>query len=366
MIRELDYGGTERQLTEIAKGLDRSRFTPHVGCFLPEGICGRELRELEIPIAVFPVRSLASPSTLQAARDMFRYVKRHDVQLVHTFDVPATIFGIFAARACGVPVVLASQRAHRGLTPGVYRRLLRLSDRVADGTVVNCEAMRRHLIEDEKVAASRIHLCYNSVDTGVFRSGRAWMPQELEGASLVIGVASAQRPEKGLGTLVEAFARVRHLEPGMRLLMLGDGPCHDELRAQAMRLGIESSCVFLPPMSDIERWLPLFDIFVMPSLSEALSNSVMEAMASGCCVVASDVGGNPELVLDGRTGLLFAAGDAAGLAERLQRLIQDPLLRKRLADESTRWMNEKFSRAASLSRMQQIYESYLGEPAGGK
>src|SRR5882724_6013950 len=179
LIRELDYGGTERQLTEIAKGLDRSRFTPHVGCFLPEGICGRELRDLEIPIAVFPVRSLASPSTLGAARDLFRYVKRQKIQLVHTFDVPATLFGVFAARASGVRVVLESQRAHRDLTPGVYRRLLRWSDRVADGAVVNCQAMRRHLIEDEKVAASRIHLCYNSVDTGVFHPGREWMPKEL-------------------------------------------------------------------------------------------------------------------------------------------------------------------------------------------
>src|SRR3954466_6590467 len=148
IIRELDYGGTERQLTEIAKGLDRSRFTPHVGCFLPEGMCGRELRELEIPIAVFPVRSLASASALVGAREMFRYVRRHAIQLVHTFDVPATIFGVLTARVSGVPVVLASQRAHRSLTPVIYRRLWRMGDGIADATVVNCDAMRRHLVED--------------------------------------------------------------------------------------------------------------------------------------------------------------------------------------------------------------------------
>ena len=112
-------------------------------------------------------------------------------------------------------------------------------------------------------------------------------------------------------------------------------------------------------MSDIERWLPLFDIFVLPSLSEGLSNSVMEAMASGCCVVASDVGGNGELVLHEQTGLLFKAENAASLAERLRRLIEDERLRERLSAAGAAWIGERFSRAASLAQVQETYLRYL-------
>src|SRR5258706_16455814 len=98
MIRELDYGGTERQFAEIAKGLDRTRFTPHIGCFITEGLIGEELRKLDIPIVQFRISSLASPAVLSAAFEMRRYVRRHGIKLVHTFDVPATLFGVFAGR----------------------------------------------------------------------------------------------------------------------------------------------------------------------------------------------------------------------------------------------------------------------------
>src|SRR5258705_13445956 len=84
MIRELDYGGTERQFAEIAKGLERSRFTPHIGCFITEGLIGDELRTLDIPIVQFPVSSMLSPSVLVAAARMGRYVRRHRIRLVHT------------------------------------------------------------------------------------------------------------------------------------------------------------------------------------------------------------------------------------------------------------------------------------------
>jgi glycosyltransferase involved in cell wall biosynthesis len=298
---------------------------------------------------------------------MAQYIKRHQIELVHTFDVPATIFGVFAARAGGARVVVSSQRAYRSLTPGIRHHLLRICDRVADAVVVNCEAMRRHLIEDEKVPDRMIHLCYNSLDPEVFRPSQRWLPPGLEGASLVIGVACRLSPEKGLDTLIDAFARVRGLQSGVRLLIIGDGQSLPELRARTRELGIDSSCVFLPAAGDIERWLPIFDIFVLPSLSEALSNSLMEAMASGCCAVASAVGGNVELIQHERTGLLFAAGDVDGLAERLARLIADKALRERLSESGVRWMREKFSRAASLAQVQDIYSRLLEQdhtPAG--
>ena len=138
MARELGLGGTERQLTEIARALDRRKFTPHVGCLHAEGLRGAELEAAGVPIVRFPVQSLYRPSTLSAARGMGRYLKLHRIQLVHTFDVPMNLFGVPVARVYHTPVVLSSQRAFRDLTPGIHRRLLRVTDRLVHGVVVNC------------------------------------------------------------------------------------------------------------------------------------------------------------------------------------------------------------------------------------
>jgi glycosyltransferase involved in cell wall biosynthesis len=359
LIRRLHYGGTERQLAEIARSLDRSRFSPHIGCFIEDGILGKDLRGSGIPIAEFPVRSFASFSLLSGAFRMAQYIKRHGIALVHTFDVPANLFGVFAARAGGARVVVSSQRAYRGLTPGVRRHLLRITDRIVDGVVVNCGAMRRHMIDDERAPADLIHLCYNSVDTGLFHPRPRWRPPELEGASLVIGVACRLSPEKGLDTLIDAFAEVCGLDTGIRLLIVGDGESLPELEARTRSLGIADRCVFLPPVSDIERWLQVFDIFVLPSISEALSNSLMEAMASGCCAIASTAGGNPELIQHEETGLLFTPGDADGLADRLRRVIEDQVLRERLAQSGARSIAERFSRKVCVAQVEQTYSRLL-------
>ena len=359
MIRQLDLGGTERQLAEIAKNLDRDRFEPHVACFRTEGLCGQELQAAGLPIVQFSVRSMLSVSAFASARQLGRYLSRHSIRLIHCFDVPADIWGVFAARWFRAPVVLSSQRAHRSLTPGSPRTLLRLTDRLVDAVVVNCEAMRRHLIEDEKVPASLTRLCYNGVDTSRFQPGPRRRPPELREASLVIGAACEIRREKGLSTLLEAFARVRGLRDGMKLLLVGDGPYLPDLCRRARELGIEEDLVTLPKALRVEEWLRVFDIFVLPSLSEALSNSLMEAMGSGCAVVASDVGGNPELVTPERNGMLFPAGNAAGLAQCLERLIRSECLRRQLAEHSVQLIRERFSVRASVEQMQSIYASFL-------
>jgi glycosyltransferase involved in cell wall biosynthesis len=134
----------------------------------------------------------------------------------------------------------------------------------------------------------------------------------------------------------------------------------ETLREMSIRLGLQENCHFEPSTADVARWLRAIDIFVLPSLSEALSNALMEAMACGCAAVASRVGGNPELVLDGTTGLLFPAGDASQLADRLQRLIDDQDLRARLSTAASERVRQQFSLEESARKMEEIYEELLG------
>ena len=365
LARELGQGGSERQLAEIAKALDRSRFAVHVGCFRPEGFRSAELSSQGIPIVHFPVHSLRSFPAVRGAWQLGRYIRRHGIRLVHTFDTPMNCFAVPAARVFRAPVVISSQRASRRLSSRPEQFVLRVTDHLVDAVVVNCEAMRRHMMEDEGVRAERLRICYNGLDTGLFRPLPKQRPPTLESASLVIGVVCALRPEKGLPTLMEAFAKVvssgsSDLYSGLRLAIVGSGPMLETLQAMSVELGIQDQCHFEPSTADVAEWLRAIDIFVLPSLSEALSNSLMEAMACGCAVVASAVGGNPELVSDGTTGLLFQAGNATELCDRLERLIVDEDLRHRVGAKASYSMRECFSLGASAHRMQEIYEELLG------
>jgi L-malate glycosyltransferase len=346
-------------MAELAVALDPAEFEVHVGCFHDYGIRAGELRRHGLPVVRLPVRSFRSFSAARGAWILGRYLRRHRIRLVHTFDDPLTLFGVPVARMFGVPHVLSSQRGHRELQPRL-RRLIRFIDRWVDGVVVNCEAMRRHMVEDEGAPPSLIHICYNWIDTEQFHPQPKLRPGALAQASLVIGAVCVLRPEKDLPTLVEAFARVSRIASGLVLLIVGSGPMLAALQDRARDLGVLSRCVFQPEVTGVAPWLHEIDIFVLPSRSEALSNSLMEAMACGCCAVASDVGGNPELIQDGRTGLLFRPGDVEDLAEKLRRLICDNRARATLADSAAGSIRERFDRRTAVPRMADVYRLYLG------
>jgi glycosyltransferase involved in cell wall biosynthesis len=356
MARALDVGGTERQLAEIAMSLDRSRFSPHVGCFRPEGMRWQELQRAGVPLFHIPVTTFRAPSTLCAVARLGGYLRERSIQLVHTFDPPANLFGVPAARFLRVPVVLSSQRSFRSLRSAGSRRLLRLTDMIADGIVVNCRAVKSSLIEEDKAPAERIHLCYNGIDPSGFHPRR---PARGASYPLVIAYLGVLRPEKSLGTLLEAFRQLTPADRALHLRIVGSGPSADALERQALTLGLGARCSFHPFTDQVGDVLREVDIFVLPSVSEALSNSLMEAMACGCAVVASRIGGNPELVTHGETGLLFEPGNSTDLAVSLRLLIADDSLRQHLGRNAAERIRLHFSLRDSAETMADIYERYL-------
>jgi len=355
LARELDLGGSERQMTEIAKTLDRSRFIPHVGCFRPQGIRNAELAARGVPIVHFPVDSFASFGAICQAWRLADYIREQGIRLVHTFDYPTTLFAVPVARLGTRAVVVSSQRSHRSLIPRKYLRWIRMTDRMSDAIVVNCEFVGRHLRTDEGIPGAQIRLCYNGVDLDAFEprnTERDSQPQN----PLTIGVVCALRPEKDLETLIEAFARVKR--PGLRLLIVGSGSMLDNLRLRVDASGLADDCKFVPATANVAQWLRAIDIFVLPSRSEALSNSLLEAMACGCCPVASRVGGTPELIQHGANGMLFEPGDVDGLSTVLETLAELPLLREQLA-AGARSTAQQFSIGESARCMEQIYTELI-------
>jgi L-malate glycosyltransferase len=348
----LGSGGTERQMVESALMLDRSRFTPWVAYMRP-GFLLETLREAGIGTLELPLRSFASPDLAVQAWRLRAHLRRLGIQLVHAFDYPMTVFAVPVARLAGVPVVLSSQRAHRDLVPSRFRRFLRWTDSRVDGIVVNCRAMREHMMHDEGVAEDRLHICYNAMRVERFPV----MPRTAGSDGLTIGTVCRLRPEKNVGILLEAFANLSH--PTARLLIVGDGPALPALRAQALRLGLGNRAHIEPGVPDVSNCLSQIDVFVLPSLSEAFSNSLMEAMATGAACVASDVGGNPELIEPERTGLLFPPTDRDSLCVQLDRLIRDPELRLKMGAAAAAHVRTNYSQRAIAARLMSIYDQAL-------
>jgi glycosyltransferase involved in cell wall biosynthesis len=363
-VRELHHGGIERDVTKIAIHLNRSRFEPHVASYHAEGMRFEELSRVGVPLLHLPVSSFKSPTTLTAAMRMRRYIRKHEIRLVHSWD-PSAVFAVPLARTLRVPVVLSSMLGNRDLLDQRTRRQIRWTDRMVDTVVVNCEAMRRHLIDDEHFPNERIQLCYNGVDTGQFFPAPAPKPAPVADASFLIGSVCVLRPEKALHLLQEAFACIRHLRPGMKLLLVGSGPELPRLQINCRRLGIQDDCVILPATSQVPQFLRAFDIFVLSSHSEAFSNTLLEAMACGCCAVGSRVGGTPELIGNDERGLLFRSGDAGDLAEKLATLVRNEQMRRELGFHAEEFAKTRLNIEIAARRMADIYELMLQRKTAG-
>lgn len=352
-----DSGGIAHDVTELALHLDRMRFAPHVVVYAHEGRWLDDLLAAGVPVLHLPVRSIRSRAALSAAWDLYGYIRRHHIQIVHAWDSTAGL-GVPVARGMGVPVVLSSVVAYRTLLDKKTHLMLRFTDRFVHGIVANCEAVRRHLVEDENVPSRKIELCYNGVEIARFYPNHVKLQESK--SSVVIGTLCVLRPEKALHLLQEAFTLVRGLVPGMKLLIVGSGEELPRLQANARRLGIEDDSIFEPATRDVPLYLRTIDIFVVCSRSEAFPNSLLEAMACGCACVGSRTGSIPELLGDnGDRGLLFSNGDAGDLARHLERLILDRTLRRDLGAKAAAGARSRWTMETWLETMCAIYDKYL-------
>lgn len=355
----LDLGGTEGQFAEVACRLDRSRFDVRVSCMRPEGPLRSRLEAAGVSVGRAGRGSLRPVGFVSALVPLVRELRAHDVRIVHSFDYYSNLLCVPAARLSGRSTAIASQRDLGNLRSAARQRVHDLALRLAHRVVVNSEAVRDALIHSGRIAPSRLTLVRNGVDLERFRPRRR-APRSASDPVTVVTLANL-RPEKGLTDLLDAAAIVRTRLPSCRFQIWGDGPLRGELEARALALGLDGTLELRGRTEAPEAVLRAADLFALPSHSEASSNGILEAMASGLPVVATRVGGNPLLVEDRTTGLLVPARDPGALAESIVRLVENPDDAARYGDAALERIRRRFSTASMIRELECVYGELLGE-----
>ncbi|HEY0838689.1 MAG TPA: glycosyltransferase [Vulgatibacter sp.] len=363
LVNILGVGGAEGQFVERVRTTDRRRFQPLVGALETSGRHLEALRAEGIEPVEFPLGpSFAHPATARTMARLAAWMRAREVKLVHAQDFYTNLLAVPAARIAGAKVIVS--RLDLAHWHGTARRVaLAAATRAADRVQVNAAAISRQLQEEERLDPRKVALVHNGIDLSRF-DARADRPLDealpLPPGACAITTVANLHPIKGQEDTVEALARLVGSYPSLHLLLVGAGERREAIAATAERLGVAERVHFLGHRADVPAILARTRILVSSSRAEGLSNSVIEGMAARLPIVATAVGGTPELI-DGRTrGLLVPPSSPARMAEALAALLCDPERGRRLGHEARAFAERNLGIDVMSRSFDQLYDDVLG------
>lgn len=365
LVTDLSYGGTPRAVQQLALGLVSRGHEVRVASLLSGGGVAEELVSAGIPVVALDAdrRGIA-----RAALSFFKLLRRERVDVLHAFLFHSNLIGRVVGRLAGVPAVIVSERSVESGKTSWRLWADRLTWRLADCWTANSREVARVLEQRERIVASRITVIPNGVDVAHFSqqvNPTAFRTQcDLMSGDRVVVCVGRLDKLKGQATLLEALRIVADEEPTSRLCFVGEGALRQALERQAAELRLMGRVCFAGSLADVRPALAVADLVVLPSTDEGLPGIVLEAFAAGVPVVATAVGGTPELVEHEHTGLLVAARDPAAMAAAIVRLMRDAGLRHRLS-QSAREFVQHLSVDRMVGTTEHLYQRLCPErPAG--
>jgi len=369
-ITDLARDGAQHQLLELVKGLDKNRFSPIVLTLHHGGPMDEEFRA----VPGLQVMSLERKGKYDFLRllEVSRILRSVKVDVVQPFLTPATFFGLLPALWCGTPVRIVTERAGRGnKSTGLgYRFYLKIEDflsRFCDWAIPNSQAGGDYLVQ-RGINPSKVRVIYNGVNFSRLTPNRESVEQVRQGLGLppsgkVVGMMARLFPVKNHVMFLHAAALINKTIPETRFVLLGDGPLRGHLEALREELGLGSKVIFFGAQGDVGTYISVFDVAVLTSDTEGCSNSLLEAMALGKPVVATNVGGNREIIHHGETGLLVPRGDAQAFAEAVLRLIKNPDMAQTIGQKAREMVVARFDPMTMVRQYESLYEKTLREKA---
>lgn len=374
LLDKLAPAGTQTNLLKVVRHLDRSRFEPHVIALMEGGELMKEFQEAGVDPVVLNTGRIYSLSGWRTFQFLVKWMREHRIDIVQTHFLHADILGVLAGRKAGVKKMVTARRDEGFWRSGRQLVMNRFLNCFTDRILANSQAVARAVMEKEKVPASKIDVIYNGVEVphhqenpkSEARISDLQKSLGLQPHDIAIGVVANMRHAiKGHAYLLEAVAIAVKKMPQVKLLLAGDGPLRPGLEQQAAKLGIEKSVFFLGVRRDIPAILNAIDIACLPSLTEGFSNSILEYMAYAKPVIATAVGGNPEVVTP-ETGFLVPPRDAKALADKILALAESETLRMEMGNAGRRRVEEQFSTKKMTKSYEAFYSSLMnGRHAGG-
>ena len=369
IIDSFDSGGTERQAVQLVRFLhEGERYRVHLACLNNRGVLRDEAERFGLAeIAAYPLNSFYDRNFLKQLRRCVRFLKEHEIDVVHTHDFYTNIFGMTAARLAGVPARIASKRETDGFRSSLQKRAERGAFRLAHRIVANSDAVRRQLTR-EGVPIEKIVKHYNGLDvkrvavqSGATRDDILAMLALPERRFVTI-VANLQHAVKDHPTFLRAAARVRAAIPAVAFVIAGEGKLMSGLRELSAQLGLERDVLFIGRCEKVAELLSVSELCALSSTAEGFSNSILEYMAAGRPVVVTDVGGAREAVIEGETGYIVSAGDDQQMAERMIELLRDPKRARAMGECGRSIVEQKFSCERHLHNTLELYDELLSTP----
>lgn len=356
--------GTCRMVSTLIKHADKMRYQIFVGILSKDNTSTKPLSDLGAQPIQFDMRHFADFSVIGAVA---KELSARRIQILHTHRVRPDIVGRIAGHRAGVAVNVSTQHYlgewdERSRFIGIGTRLLYMHTLPYTQKIIAISAAELELMKMENIPPDKLEVIHNGVD------GQAFYPEhedngnsalETHDRGPVIGTVAFLTKRKGIGYLVEAFRQVVDCFSNAQLQIVGDGDERARLQAQIVDLDLEGNVSLLGNRTDIRSLMNGFDIFVLPSLWEPFGLVIAEAMACGKPVIATAVGGIPEIVTDGVTGLLVPPSTAEPLSSALIAVIRDTDLRRRLGRAGRQRFLENFDATIMARRYEEVYENLL-------
>ena len=362
IVHSFDVSGRSRVIHDICRLLPADEYRFAVASL--SGSCGYRADDVEVVCL-----DKGAGFSLGTLFRLVRLIRTKDISILHSHGRGALLYAALAKRMAGANGLVHTVHRADGDRLTGNKLLARYIQGATDRVVAVSNAAGREFSRVNKWPLSGIQTIYNGVDIARFAASKSpespnpRIPESsnhpiLESSiSPVIGTVANFSGDKDFETLLKGFAGVLKRRPDARLLMVGNGPKVERIRQLATISGIGANVEFLGFVKDLERVLAGLDVFVLSTTTEGLGLAILEAMAAGLPVVASRVGGIPEIIEHGVNGILFEAGNGDDLARSIEAILADRNLRKRLIENGRRRVAEKFSLAGMREGYARVYES---------
>ena len=361
VIWSLGLGGAEQVVINLVKNLDKTKFNPMVCCLNDKGKFSDELEREGIKVIALNKRGKIDISIIPK---LISVMKKNRIDVVNTHLWGANFWGRIAAKMAAVKVIIATEHNEDVWKTKAHYLLDRLLNRWTDKVIAVSNSVKEFYVNTAGLKADRIKVIHNGVSLSLHPTTCNLQPMRqefgIQDNETVLALIGRLVPQKGHRYFISAFKQLS-TDRKVRGLIVGSGPLETELRAYAKGIGLNGNLVFTGLRKDIPNLLDVVDILVMPSLREGLPIVALEAMAKNKPVVATDVGGNPEVIIDGKTGILVSPENSIMLALAIKRLIDDKEYAARLGNNGKNRLKEYFSVGKMVKETERLYEECLSK-----